>query len=1400
MAHKNKKVALITGLILLFGSWGVWRHFGSATHIALVNFPGFQSTGIVFSNSSKHVKYSTLKQDEIQKFMDYDYVLVFGMGLKWNAEQHAEISKMAEKGFPLQVIYPTVAENAICGLDSVQSRRVLEYIDSNGKRNYQSFAYYVRKYIDKKKWFAPEPEEWIESPSDVFYHIDEEVAYKDKRAFDQYLKEHGFYHEGAPKIAIIGGLTDPFGGAKSHLDSLIHSLEQSGLNVYPISSMMQRIEFLQSVEPDLIIYMPHGRMAMGQGDRAVEYLKRLNVPLLAPITLLTSEKEWRADPMGMSGGFMSQTLVMPELDGALYPYALFSQEKTEEGFEITRAMPQRLKAFTQLVHRFLKLKRAKNADKRVAIFFFKGPGQEAMAAQGLETVPSLYNTLLHLRAEGYNVDGLPDSIEDFRREVMAQGDVFESYEKHDMTRFVDHVAPALVPGDTLKKWIDKALDPELSLQLREDYGTAPGEYFVKSRNDTDYLIVARLKYGNVVLLPQPMAGIGTDKFQVIHGAKMPPPYPYVGAYLWARNDFCADAIVHFGTHGSLEFTPSKQVALGDTDWSDQLIGAVPHFYYYTIGNIGESMMAKRRSYAATISYLTPAFNESGARGIYADLQSAIMHYYDATDDTTKAKYADEVKKHTIAMGIHRELRLDSLPATTYTSDDINRIDNFAEEIAAEKVNASLYTTGIPYTAERINSTVMAMSADPIAYAMARYDQVNKKESVDYTNNKRIFRQKYIAPATALVRSILTGRAADEPMVRQYLGISAEDMIEAHTYSETKASSRMGGMPSGMRMSSKNSPASSAPHGRSMGGSMPHGMPRMGDEEEGQQLPEQRHSQEWSDAVIEVETAILNVSGYRSALLSSPGMELTSMVDALSGGYVSPSSGGDAVSNPNAVPTGRNLYSINAESTPSARAWDQGVKLAKQTIEEYKLRHGGAYPTKVSYTFWSSEFIESQGTSIAQVLYMIGVEPVRDSFGRVSDLRLIPSGSLGRPRIDVVVQTSGQFRDLAASRLALITRAIEMAAQAPKEEYDNYVADGTLHTEKLLVEAGVAPKRARALSTKRIFGGINGMYGTGIQEMITAGDKWDSEVEIAEVYLNNMGASYATIEEWGEFSQPLFRAALANTDVVVQPRQSNTWGALSLDHVYEFMGGLTLTVRNVTGKDPDAYFSDYRNRNNFRMQELKEAIGVESRSTILNPAFVKEMISGGASSLSRIVEVTTNTYGWNVAKPEVIDDELWNEIYRIYVEDKLNLGIPEVFEKINPQAMQEVTAVMIETIRKGMWKATLEQTSKLASVHADLTVKFGTVSGGMASTNPKLQRYIKDQLPTAEEKEQFQSKQDELTGAQQSLEKGIVMSKEEKTIGRATNSKDRMNGFLVAAISVVVFAAAIILVRHKRKQI
>ena len=394
--------------------------------------------------------------------------------------------------------------------------------------------------------------------------------------------------------------------------------------------------------------------------------------------------------------------------------------------------------------------------------------------------------------------------------------------------------------------------------------------------------------------------------------------------------------------------------------------------------------------------------------------------------------------------------------------------------------------------------------------------------------------------------------------------------------------------------------------------------------------------------------------------------------------------------------------------------------------EAEFKSKGKYPEKVSFTLWATDFISSEGATVAQILYLLGVEPLRDGFGYIRSLQLIPEKQLGRPRVDVVIQTSGQLRDIAASRLELINRAVDMAAAAD-DKGSNFVKKGLADAERRLLEKGFSPVDARKFSRERIFGGSG--YGTGIMGLVESGDSWENQSEIAERYISNMSAVYSSNggEDWGAVRQGVFEAALLNTEVVVQPRASNTWGPLSLDHVYEFMGGISAAVKHVTGNDPTGYFNDFRNSSRARVQELKEAIGVETNSTIFNPKYINEMFKGEASAMDSFAETFRNTFGWNAMKPSAIDQHIWNKYYDIYVKDELKLGVKEKFTEKNPYALQEMTAVMMESARKGMWKATAEQLKDVAQLHGELVKDHTAGCSGFICDNQKLREFIAQNL-------------------------------------------------------------------------
>ncbi|MDR1757433.1 MAG: cobaltochelatase subunit CobN [Bacteroidales bacterium] len=1399
MIKQSKKIIMagivISVIIVVSGLWLLWHYTAATTRVALVNFQAFQVADIVRANDSRFVKYVVLPTDKISKAKRYDCVLAFGMGLNITAEQRACLQRLADKGTPVYVYAATNPDNDICSLDSTRRQIVQGYLGNGNRHNYRNLARYIRRDINHKRFFIPAPAPVTETASDVLYHLDADKSFKTVSEYENYLKEKHFYIKNAPKIAILGGFNDPFGGNRDNIDSLIMALWQAGNNVYPVSSLMKRLDFLKEIQPDAVIYFAHGRLSMGQGDTVITWLKMQNIPLFAPLSLLQTREEWEADLQGMSGGFLSQSIVMPELDGAIYPYVLTSQEIDPNGLYLFKSIPERLHNFTQIIHNFIKLKKKNNADKKVAIYYFKGAGQATLTAQGLETVPSLYNLLKRLQSEGYKVENLPSTLAGFEHLLMTQGEVLSTYAEGAFDHFLRVGNPALVTKSDYETWAAHDFPTAMYEDIVKTHGDFPGDFMSVHKDGQACIAVARLTLGNIVLLPQPMAALGNDAFAIIHGAKTAPPYPYIVSYLWARHAFEADALLHFGTHGSLEFTPQKQVALSRFDWADRLVGTLPHFYYYTIGNIGESMMAKRRSYATTISYLTPAFMESQTRAQFKLLQDKIQSYYKLEDkNPLRLSISLEIKKIAVKMGLHRDLKLDSLLQKGYTAEEIERLDHFAEEIANEKMTGHLYTLGIPYSTEKIRSTVLAMTVDPIAYSLAHIDKS--------TNIK-----KYIEQAKILVHQILNGKNVNDNLIRELARISPKELSEAHTI-------LMSSRPA-MPAFAIDNDKTTGNKKNSVSGGHPAWIPKIGKRPTRAQNEQSdinkskpdnfketnltvysKEQKERARAIVELERALKNILIYKKALEESPEKEIQSLLNALSGGYVAPSSGGDAVANPRALPTGHNLYAINAEATPSETAWEKGVSLVKATLEQYYKQHGD-YPRKVSYTFWSSEFIESEGTTIAQVLYMLGVEPVRDAFGRVSDLQLIASADLGRPRVDVVVQTSGQFRDLAASRLALINRAVEMAATATDREYENRVAKSTIETERLLVEQGIVPKEARELSTQRVFGGINGMYGTNIQGMVTAGDRWETEKEIADTYIHNMGAMYGNDKAWGAFHEGLLRAVLHDADMVIQPRQSNTWGALSLDHVYEFMGGLNLAIRDITGKDPEAYFADYRNRYRTRVQELKEAIGVEARTTIFNPAYIKEVMQGEAASAAQITEVVTNTYAWNVMKPKIIDQEMWNKIYSVYVQDEYKLGVEAFFRRVNPQALQEITAVMLETARKGLWIANEEQLTTLARLHADMVREYGSAATGFAGNNKKLQAFIAQKVDPSVA-DNYKHEIEKMQHVTTNEKNGVVLKKETISTPDTEKVENKIEGWTVAIV-ILAFCAGILAVLRKRKR-
>lgn len=1329
--------------------------------VAMINMPDFQLTPMYLSVDAKNVELCPVEGTE--RLYAYDAVLAFGMGLKWNDEDRERVKALDARRIPYIVMMTTTPDNNLCNLDTAQREKLLTYLMNGGTSNYRSGFNYLRDSIIGKSLREGEILPPIEYAADMlFSRHGEDLSFTSVADYQKHYESHG-YRADAPRVAFIAGFADPFIANRDHFDAIIDALEQLGLNVYPISAGAKRVEFLREIEPDAVVLLPHGRFLPGRSDESLEFLRERNIPLLAPLMINTLYDDWMRDPKGMFGGFMSQSVVMPEVDGAIVPFSLVALESLPNGLTVFRAIPDRLPVFALLVRNYIDLKSKPNSQKRLAIYYFKGPGQNALVAQGLEAVPSLYNLLLSLRSDGYNVDGLPATLEEFTEILMTQGPIFNSYAEGNQSRFLMSDYPARVHEDSLQSWLQCTFTPAQVDSLRGRYGDVPGEHNVVIQDGAKYMAVTRIEFGNIALLPQPAQGVGENTFQMVHGSTPVPAYPFLASYLWVRNAFKADVLMHFGTHGSLEFVPGKQVALSSDDYADRLVYDMPHLYYYTTANVGESMMAKRRSYAQLVSYLAPPFIETDLEGGVRTILEMTDKYLSGEEDD--ARLGKLIKREIVGHGYHRDLKIDSVLEISLARHEVEMVADYVQELASAKITGGMYTTGVPFEENKIKSSVFLLTVDPVAYALSQVDLQRGKVTDQQLRSRAFFDSRYLRKAEKIVSSLQGRGVIDGVAQLPKCGIKADELailraVEEFEREEKRLrSGKMGGMMGGGRDASQ--PDSVSPSAS---------------------------ERETAKVLRILAESLEKISYYERMLRESPARELAAFQNALAGGYTAPSPGGDYIASPSVLPTGRNLYAIDPERTPTLQAWEHGKQLGDELIADYRRRHDGAYPQKVSFTLWSSSFIESEGTTIAEILYLLGVEPVRDRMGRVQDVRLIPMEELQRPRLDVIVQTSGQLRDLAASRLFLIQKAVELVASTIEEDdLQNFVHRGVRDAERHLLDQGLTPLEARRLSTARVFGGLNGSYGTNIQAMVEAGDRWEERSEIATTYLHNMGAFYGSDISWGSFTAGAFEAALQNTDAVVQPRQSNTWGPLSLDHVYEFMGGLTLAVHHVTGKDPEGYFSDLRNRHRVKTQEVKQSIGIEARTTILNPTFVKEQLREGAGAAAAIDETIRNTYAWNVMKPSAIDHELWDAIYDMYVQDTKQLGVVEFFERVNPAALQDYTAAMLETVRKGMWKATPEQIEQIAMLHTQSVSKAGTGCSEMVCDNALLRDFVASKV-TPERAQEYKKKiSDTRTQSDVSAENAKVLKRE------SSDAPVAQSEGLTETLPWVLGAAALVLI-------
>jgi cobaltochelatase CobN len=394
-------------------------------------------------------------------------------------------------------------------------------------------------------------------------------------------------------------------------------------------------------------------------------------------------------------------------------------------------------------------------------------------------------------------------------------------------------------------------------------------------------------------------------------------------------------------------------------------------------------------------------------------------------------------------------------------------------------------------------------------------------------------------------------------------------------------------------------------------------------------------------------------------------EIGSVLAALDGRFVEPGpSGAPSRGMAHVLPTGRNFYSVDPKSIPSALAWDVGRALADRLVERH-IAEEGRPPGSVGLVVWGTSAMRTGGDDVAEALALLGVRPRWDSSnGRVVGVELVPLADLGRPRVDVTLRVSGFFRDAFPHVIDLFHDAIALAAADCDGSHPNPVA-------------------AAGTDDPRVFGPKPGSYGSGILHAIESGN-WRDDADLAAIYLAWGGWAY----ERGAVGVPApdaLRRRLAETEVAVKNQDNREHDIFDSDDYLQDHGGMVAAIRVFGGREPKAWFGDSADPRRPRVRSLAEEAARVVRSRVVNPKWLSAMQQHGYKGAFEMAATVDYLFGYD-ATTGVVEDWMYERVTAAYVADP---AMRAFFEQANPWALRAIAERLLEAADRKMWAASDE---------------------------------------------------------------------------------------------------------------
>lgn len=1056
-----------------------------------------------------------------------------------------------------------------------------------------------------------------------------------------------------PLIGLVLQRSHIVTGDDAHYVALIQELEYRGARVIPVFcggldfSKPVISYFFDPLNPNQALvdaavsltgFALVGGPARQDHPKAIETLKKLNRPYMVALPLVfQTTQEWEGSDLGLHPVQVALQIAIPELDGAIEPIVLSGRD---DATGKAHTLQDRVEAIAGRSIRWANLRLKPRAEKKLAITVFSFPpdkGNVGTAAY-LDVFGSIHRVLEEMRARGYQVGNVPTTAKALMELILKDPEAMEG-------------SPELAIAHRMSVAEYEKLTP-YSEKLEENWGKPPGQL----NSDGQNLLIYGRHFGNVFVGVQPTFGYEGDPMRLLYSRSASPHHGFAAYYTYLEKVWCADAVLHFGTHGSLEFMPGKQMGMSDNCYPDSLIGELPNLYYYAANNPSEATIAKRRGYASTISYLTPPAENAGLYKGLKELGELVGSYQQLRESSRGVQIVNAIVETARLCNLDKDVNLpdnDSQGLEKAERDAVvGAVYRQLMEIESRLLPCGLHTIGKPPTAEEAVATLVSIAALEREEENLRGLPGLLAESIGRTINS-IYKgndEGVLSDVELNQKITATCRLAVGAMVKVVTGRDGRVSLRQNFGWLLQLLEKVG-----FKLTS----------------------------------PWQKACSKAGFAAVD-NVALDKLFSYLRFCLEQicADMELESLLRALDGEYVLPGPGGDPIRNPGVLPSGKNIHALDPQSIPTRAAIAAAKVVVDRLIERQKAEQG-SWPETIACVLWGTDNIKTYGESLAQILWFIGVKPVADSLGRVNKLELISLEELGRPRIDVVVNCSGVFRDLFINQMGLIDQGVKLAAEADEPLELNFVRRHALE------QAEIQGSSLRDAAT-RVFSNASGSYSSNVN-LAVENSSWEQEEELQEMYLNRKTFAF-NADNPGEMNQnrDVFESVMKTADVTFQNLDSAEISLTDVSHYFDSDPTKLIAGLREDGKTPTSYIADTTTAN-AQVRSLGETIRLDSRTKLLNPKWYEGMLNSGYEGVREVAKRLNFTLGWS-ATSGAVDNFVYEEANETFINDA---EMRKRLMDLNPHSYRRIVGTLLEVNGRGYWETSEENIQQLQELYQEI---------------------------------------------------------------------------------------------------